>query len=118
NTIVKVYPVVLWDSATNTWDIQDWVPEGAVDVTEAPADIDYAALEARVATDVPSAVQPVYDSTSTPINEATVTIPGLDIGLYLITAIGDTTDYEVMGVQTYTYENENLIGPLEAKVYA
>ena len=112
NTLIRVYPVVVWDSDANDWDVSDWVTEGNIDIETGTANWDGLKTDATKEGTTPD---PVYDET---VNTSSVEITGLDIGMYLILAEGDDTTYEVMGVQTYTYENDNLIGPLEADVYA
>lgn len=112
NTLIKVYPVVVWDSAANEWDVSNWVTEGNINIGAGTANWDGLKTDA---TKEGTSATPVYNQT---VNESSVEITGLDIGMYLILAEGDDTTYEVMGVQTYTYENDNLIGPLGAEVYA
>ena len=115
NTQIKVYPVVVWDESTNAWDVSDWVSEGNITLTTYPTSANWDGLKEDATKNGTSAV-PVYNDT---VNTAEVTISGLNIGMYLIIASGDTTTYEVMGVQTYTYEtNDKLIGPLNKEVYA
>lgn len=112
NTLIRVYPVVVWDSDTNDWDVSDWVSEGNIDVEAGTAN--WTGLK-EDATKEETTANPVYEET---INTTEVTITGLDIGMYLVLAEGDTATYEVMGVQTYTYEGDKLIGPLDADIYA
>ena len=42
----------------------------------------------------------------------------MGIGAYLITAIGDTTVYNVMGDFTYAYDSDNLMVPAQKKISA
>ncbi len=111
NTSVRVYPVVVWDDVNNAWKVSDWVTPGNITVATEPTNAEWDGLK----TDAETRGTAVYDET---VNTETVTIDGLDIGMYLILVDGDTVAYEIMGVQTYTYENNNLIGPLKAEVYA
>lgn len=117
-TVIKVYPVVLWDSEENVWDIQSWVTEGNVTLSgEGAPSANWAGLKTDATKEGSTAV-PVPDSNIL-IEGQKATISGLNIGMYLVLASGNTTDYEVMGVLTYTYDNDNnLIGPLDQKVYA
>ena len=112
NTSVRVYPVVVWDDVNNAWKISDWVTSGNITVDTEPTDAKWDELKADAEAHPEAAV---YNET---VNTDTVTIDGLDIGMYLILMDGDTVAYEIMGVQTYTYENNSLIGPLKAEAYA
>ena len=116
-TQIKVFPVVLWDEATNRWKVSEWVSEGNITLTTKPTSANWDGLKTDATKEGTTAV-PV-PNTQIVIEGKTATISGLDIGMYLVLASGDETTYEVMGVQTYTYgEDDTLIGPLQAEVYA
>lgn len=114
-TQIKVFPVVLWDDSTNEWKVSDWVSVGNITLTTKPTSANWDGLK-EDATKEGTLATPVYNKE---VSGKEVTITGLDIGMYLVLASGDKTTYEVMGVQTYTYgEDDTLIGPLQADVYA
>lgn len=115
NTTVKIYQVVSHDAQNSEWVAVDWAKDDVKFPTqEGAADIDWAGLKEKVETDgiVPTAEQ-------TGINDSTVTFNNLAAGAYLVIATGETTEYHVMGVATYKYdENSNLLAPLAAEIDA
>lgn len=115
NTTVKIYQVVSHNAQNSEWVAVDWAKDDVKFPTqEGAADIDWAGLKEKVETDgiVPTAEQ-------TGINDSTVTFNNLAAGAYLVIATGETTEYHVMGVATYKYdENSNLLAPLAAEIDA
>lgn len=103
DTTVKIYKVVSWNEAQSKWEAEAWAKDH-VDLTKDPVDIDWDALKA-VATDAD-----LYQSAKK-VSNGTAEFDNLGIGAYLITAIGDTTVYNVMGDFTYAYDSDNLIVP-------
>lgn len=115
NTTVKIYQVVSHNAQNSEWVAADWAQDYVKFPTQASAaDINWAGLKEKVETD---GITPTAEKTG--INESTVTFDQLAAGAYLVIATGATTEYHVMGVATYKYdENSNLLAPLEAEIDA
>lgn len=114
HTTVKIYQVVKHDSTNSQWVAAGWTENNVkflVDKKE--AEIDWNALKTLVAE------KNISDTASKTTQESTLIFDNLEAGAYLVIASGDTTQYSVMGVATYKYdENNNLLAPLEAEVDA
>lgn len=100
NTNLKIYEVVSFDSATNSWVVADWA-KAYVNETSNPYEFNWDELKNNAP-----------DQAGMTTNESSYTFSGLGIGAYMIIASGDSTEYNVMGAATYTYDTDNkLIGP-------
>lgn len=114
NTTVKIYQVVSHDSTNSQWVAADWTENNVkFPADKKEAEIDWNALKTLVAK------KSIPDTARKITQESTLTFEGLRAGAYLVIATGDTTQYSVMGVKTYKYdENNNLLAPLAAEVDA
>ena len=117
-TEIKVIPVAVWNETTNRWDVSSWVDSEDFTPGMSSDAVDWDGLKTDSVNAAPETIKTVTTS------ESTVIIPGLDIGMYLVLANGTidgepATVYEVMGVVTYGYDEEDhLIGPINADLYA
>ena len=110
DTTVKIYKVVSWNEAQSKWEAEAWAKDH-VDLTKDPVDIDWDALK-DVATDAD-----LYQSAKK-VSNGTAEFDNLEIGAYLITANGITTEYNVMGDFTYDYDSDNLMVPAQKTISA
>lgn len=117
-TEIKVIPVAVWDSDLNEWKVSDWVSADDFEPGMSSEEVNWDGLKEDSSEADPDSIKTVTTTNSTE------TIEGLDIGMYLVLATATidgepATVYEVMGAVTYTYDdNDNLIGPLDATLYA
>lgn len=116
STNVKIYKVVSHNAAKSTWVAEDWA-KGYVTFPSDPAitkaEINWAGLKKHVDQDKVSFTEEKNT------DEKTIVFDGLEAGAYLVIATGSTTEYSVMGVATYKYdENNNLLAPLQAVIDA
>ena len=99
NTVLKIWQIAALDAENSAWAVTDEAYADYVDFTKDPATVDWNGLK----TVVP-------DQDGTTVNAGSYTFDNLEIGLYLITAVGDNTAYSVMGTNTYEYDaTTNLI---------
>ena len=109
-TTVKIYKVVSWDEANSTWKAEEWAKDD-VNLNVDPVTIDWNALKEK-ASDAN-----LYQAAKK-VSNGTAEFDNLDIGAYLITANGITTEYNVMGDFTYDYDNDNLMVPAQKTISA
>ncbi len=126
NTTVKLYQVVKHNAEKSCWEASDWVKKLEEETKETfvsfnpdeagNATIDWDNLYNFVTMDK-NPVVPI--ETKTNINDTSVLFKNLEAGSYLVVAVGDNTTYNVMGVATYDYDdNNNLLVPLDAVISA
>lgn len=108
-TTVKIYKVVSWDEAKSEWKVENWAKDH-VDLTKNPVKIDWNDLK-EIATDAD--LQEAKE-----VSDGTAEFDNLEIGAYLITANGITTEYNVMGDFTYDYDSDNLMVPAQKTINA
>ena len=109
-TTVKIYKVVSWDEAKSEWKVENWAKD-QVDLTKNPVTINWNALK-NIATDAD-----LYQAAKE-VSDGTAEFDNLEIGAYLITANGITTEYNVMGDFTYDYDSDNLMVPAQKTISA
>ena len=109
-TTVKIYKVVSWDEANSTWKAEEWAKDD-VNLNVDPVTINWNALKGK-ATDAN-----LYQAAKK-VSDGTAEFDNLEIGAYLITANGITTEYNVMGDFTYDYDRDNLMVPAEKTISA
>nr|WP_317365211.1 SpaA isopeptide-forming pilin-related protein [uncultured Blautia sp.] len=116
STNVKIYKVVSHDAANSTWDAVDWAKDYVIfpsDSTTTEAAINWVGLKEYVDQ------KAVPFTAEMETNDTKIVFDGLEAGAYLVIATGATTEYSVMGVATYKYdENNNLLAPLSAVIDA
>ena len=115
DTVVKIYQVVKHNSESSKWEAVDWAKDKVSFQEGKPANatIDWAGLKELAAEQNPSGEKTLSQ------DETSVTFEGLEAGAYLVLASGTNTEYNVMGVATYKYDdNSNLLAPLAATISA
>lgn len=114
NTVVKIYQVVQHNDEESKWEALEWAktcvafPEGS----NRTAVIDWAGLKS-LASD-----QNLSNKKELGTNQTSVKFENLKAGAYLVIASGTNTQYNVMGVATYKYDDNNLLAPLAAIIDA
>ena len=109
-TTVKIYKVVSWNEAQSKWEAEAWAKD-YVDLTKNPVTINWDGLKDVAADDN------LYQAAKT-VSNGTAEFDNLEIGAYLITANGITTEYNVMGDFTYDYDSDNLMVPAQKTINA
>ena len=113
NTSVKIYQVVSHDPEKSKWVAADWTENNVTFPAEKEnAEINWGALKTLVAEKNITATKELTTE------ESTLVFNELEAGAYLVIASGKTTQYSVMGVATYQYDNNELLAPLAAEVDA
>lgn len=114
DTNVKIYKVVSHDAEKSTWVAEDWAKSYVKFPAEnTDAEIDWVKLKEEV-----ESKTIVATAEQKNVNASTVKFEDLAAGAYLVLAAGTTTEYQVMGVATYKYDEGNLLAPLAAEIDA
>ena len=119
-TTVEAYEIMTWDEESNNWVIEDWARQ-YVHEPVAPAKvytIDWTDIYDAIKNDEVT-VEPLERKVLGENETSCEFTNNLGLGAYFIYATGIKTVYNPMGVTTYEYaEDDHLIGPFEATVYA
>lgn len=114
DTVVKIYQVVQHNAEKSKWEALNWAknyvtfPEGS----NQTAEINWDELKKL------ASAQNLSDEEILEIDQTSVTFDNLKAGAYLVIASGTNTQYNVMGVVTYKYDDNKLLAPLAATIDA
>lgn len=117
-TTVKVYNVVYFDEENSKWTLSNLATDALVSEENAQVNDftkeDYAKVAAYVTS---NSVEADYTQVAQ-VNDTDVEFSNLMAGAYLVLATGTETEYNVMGVVTYDYDDNNLLVTIDAEINA